>query len=92
MKQIKVGIIGDFNPKNNSHHATNHALQHAATAVGVDIEINWLPTPELEQDTAEQLAPYQAVWCSPGSPYDSMDGALNAIRVARETGLPFIGT
>ncbi len=31
-------------------------------------------------------------FCSPGSPYRSLDGALEAIRFAREGGVPFIGT
>src|SRR5690606_34825706 len=32
------------------------------------------------------------VWCVPGSPYRSMDGALGAIRWTREHGVPFLGT
>ena len=33
-----------------------------------------------------------ALWCVPGSPYRSMQGALTAIRYARENKLPFLGT
>jgi CTP synthase (UTP-ammonia lyase) len=35
---------------------------------------------------------FDGLWCVPGSPYASMEGALNAIRQARESGLPFLGT
>jgi len=35
---------------------------------------------------------YDAFWCSPGSPYNSYIGALNAIHFARENNFPFIGT
>ena len=38
------------------------------------------------------LKPFDALWCAPGSPYKSMDGALRAIQFAREQGWPFIGT
>ncbi len=39
-----------------------------------------------------QLTQVDALWCSPGSPYLSLDGALNGIRFARERGWPIIGT
>ena len=38
------------------------------------------------------LREFDAVWCVPASPYADMDGALGAIRHARETGMPFLGT
>lgn len=88
----KIGIIGDFNPNNRSHVATNEALSHAATEAGTAIEVQWIPTPSLEEHTEQRLRPFQALWCSPGSPYQSMAGALRAIRFAREQNKPFLGT
>jgi len=41
---------------------------------------------------ADNLDGHHGIWCVPGSPYASMDGALNAIRFAREHGRPFLGT
>ena len=38
------------------------------------------------------LRGFHGIWCVPGSPYASMDGALNAIRFARENKVPFLGT
>lgn len=38
------------------------------------------------------LAESAAVWTVPASPYANMDGVLDAIRWARETGRPFLGT
>src|SRR5204862_344720 len=40
----------------------------------------------------ERLSPFDAIWCVPNSPYASMEGALCAIRFARESGRPFLGT
>jgi CTP synthase (UTP-ammonia lyase) len=48
--------------------------------------------PELETDAGARLTAYDAVWCAPGSPYLSLDGALAGIRFARENAVPFIGT
>jgi CTP synthase (UTP-ammonia lyase) len=90
---LRIGIIGDFDSQKRSHTATNDALQHAAQALAVPVEIAWLPTSQFEaEDIASQLEPYDALWSSPGSPYHSMEGALRAIRFAREYGRPFLGT
>lgn len=55
------------------------------------MEFNWLPTALL--DTGEvELQNYYGFWCAPGSPYKSMNGAINGIKYARENNRPFIGT
>lgn len=90
---LHIGIIGDFDSQKRSHTATNDALHHAAQALAVPIEISWLPTSPFEaDDVASGLSPYDALWGSPGSPYHSMEGALRAIRFAREYDRPFLGT
>ena len=88
---LKIGVIGDFNPKNITHLATNDAISHAADANGIGVGIEWLPTRHLERSVAA-LSAFQALWCSPGSPYESMAGALAAIQFAREANIPFFGT
>ena len=90
---LTVGIIGDFDPQRRSHIATNDALRHAATALSVTVECCWLPTQSLAEAGSEaMLQPLDALWCAPASPYNSMHGALRAIRFAREQDWPFIGT
>ena len=92
-KSLSIGIIGDFNPANNSHLATNAALQHAAGALSVTVEPAWVPTQLLADDRyALRLQGYDALFCAPGSPYISLVGALNGIRFARQHGKPFVGT
>jgi len=90
---LTVGIIGDWNGNSSSHPATNEALAHAAGALSVPVDVRWLPTPSLDAEGREGiLRQVDALWCAPGSPYQSMEGALEAIRFAREEGRPFIGT
>jgi CTP synthase (UTP-ammonia lyase) len=90
---INVGIIGDYNPQMSYHIATDESLAHAATALSVSVKSSWVPTESLAKGGVERaLNPFDALWCGPGSPYKSMDGALQAIRFAREQRRPFIGT
>jgi CTP synthase (UTP-ammonia lyase) len=89
---VSVGVIGDFDPEFPPHAATNAALAHSGAVLGVEVEVRWLDTAPLEDIDLDELAEHDALWCAPGSPYRSLDGALRAIRFARESDLPFIGT
>jgi len=88
-----VGVVGDFNPASRSHRATNEALAHTAGALSVDLEVRWLPTESLREAAArDALERCDGLWISPGSPYRSLDGALAAIRFAREGDWPLVAT
>jgi len=54
------------------------------------MEIAWIPT-ESASDS-KSLAGFDGFWCVPGMPYRNADGAMNAIRYARVTRTPFLGT
>jgi CTP synthase (UTP-ammonia lyase) len=90
---IKIGILGDFNPEYRSHLATDASLQHAARALGLEVEAPWVPTLSLLEPGAERaLESFDGLWASAGSPYKSMDGMLAGIRLARVHNWPFVAT
>lgn len=88
--KIRIGIIGDYDGR-PSHLATEESLKHSAGKLAVSVEYQWLPTITFNHDEHD-LNQYDGLWCAPGSPYISMNGAINAIQYARERQLPFIGT
>ena len=90
-RAVRIGVVGDFNPAFHSHHATNAALRQAGEHLGLDLWIEWFPTPAV-QAAPEDLGRYDGIWLSPGSPYDSMEGALRAVEFARRRDWPFVGT
>jgi len=82
-----VGVVGDFNPRNHTHQATNNGLTHAS------IDFEWVPTKDVPVHQPEQrLGRFAGVLIAPASPYQSMEGALAAITFARERGVPLVGT
>ena len=88
---VKIAVIGNWEPERLTHIATNTALRHAADELSIPLITDWLTTTSLESGTAK-LEKYHGILCAPGGPYESMSGALEAIRFARERGWPFIGT
>jgi CTP synthase (UTP-ammonia lyase) len=89
---VRVALIGDFNTGVKAHTAIPGALNLAAVELGCSVHFSWSATGHLERAAADNLDGHHGIWCVPGSPYASMDGALNAIRFARERGCPFLGT
>ncbi len=87
---LSIGIIGDFNAGITAHRAIAPALEMAAAANKTKLQPRWLPTDSIR--SADALRDCDALWCVPGSPYVSMEGALLAIRYAREMRIPFLGT
>lgn len=89
---VRIAIVGDFQPDHETHPATAASIGHAADGRGRDAEAVWVPTPELDGRAAERLAGFHGVWIAPGSPYASMQGALDAITFARTARVPLLGT
>lgn len=87
---LRIGLIGDHDPGIPAHQGIPVALRLAAEERGIELRFEWVGTDDIT--TAVRVAPFQGLWCVPGSPYRSMDGALLAIRCARETRRPFLGT
>lgn len=85
----RIALVGDFKLDVTAHQAIPKALQLAADQLSIDVRPVWVHT---EDVGTSDLASYDGIWCVPASPYASMDGALQAIRYARENGVPFLGT
>lgn len=89
--RISIALVGDFNPSVTAHQAIPLALGLAAAHHRVHIDPVWVPTVQIWESDAE-LAKFDGVWCVPASPYKNTEGALDAIRFARERSVPFLGT
>jgi CTP synthase (UTP-ammonia lyase) len=90
---LRVGLIGDYDPQVKAHAVTLKAIALAAVDLSCEVELRWLQTPSLVAEDAEQrLAECQVLWAVPNTPYESMEGAINGIRFAREHGVPLLGT
>lgn len=85
-----VGLIGDYSQSVPAHQAIPPSLQFAADALHIEVGFEWVPTEEVT--SISRISQFDGLWCVPASPYRSMEGALLAIRHARESAVPFLGT
>src|SRR5579862_4440916 len=85
--RVRIAIIGDRNEQQKAHGAISRALEKGS---GGRADAVWVPTDAVGK--GEGLAEFQGIWVAPGMPYRSDDGVLRAIRHARVTLTPFLGT
>jgi len=90
--EVRIAIVGDFNPEYHTHHAINASLEHAATGLNLLMNSKWVATACAERNAAQIFANYDGLFIASGSPYRSMHGAFAAIQFARTHGWPLIGT
>lgn len=83
-RRPRLALVG-----NHREHVPAHPRLDAL-APHLPARVEWVATETVTDASA--LAGFDGVWVVPGSPYASKDGALTAIRWARETGVPYLGT
>ncbi len=88
----KFACIGDYNSAVTAHQAIPKALELAGQLLNETIEYQWIDTVDITADSVDHLKSFDGMWVVPASPYQNMDGALLAIRTARENNIPFMGT
>jgi CTP synthase (UTP-ammonia lyase) len=84
---IRVGLLGESKDGQLAHLAIPRSLDAASDG---RVEGVWVPTDSVGK--GESLAEFDGIWCVPGMPYRSAEGALEGIRHARVTRTPFLGT
>jgi CTP synthase (UTP-ammonia lyase) len=82
-------ILGEYSPESETHRATDAAIRHSLVAWNAELTTSWISTATITDDDILQA---NGVWIAPGSPYKDLSGALQAIRLARENGVPCLGT
>src|SRR4051812_5859689 len=87
MHTLRIGVVADYSPAVTAHRAIPVALKLAAAEMGCAIDLQWLPTTDVSRKSD-----CHGIWCAPGSPYASTEGALDAIGFARTNNVPFLGT
>jgi CTP synthase (UTP-ammonia lyase) len=87
---VRIGLVGDHDSSVPAHVAIPRAFTMASGILKRPVDYDWIPTQEIREP--ERLRSYDGLWCVPASPYRSTDGALRAIRWAREQKRPFLGT
>ena len=91
--RVKVAVIGKYTELVDSYKSVQEALIHGGIGNDVGVDISWLASDMFtgREKTRELLADFHAVLIPGGFGVRGVEGMLEAIRYARESGLPFFG-
>jgi CTP synthase len=90
---VRIAIVGKYTALVDSYKSVQEALIHGGIANDVGVDMSWLSSDVFTStERAEQiLADFDGLLVPGGFGVRGVDGMVEAIRVARETGLPFFG-
>jgi len=93
MHPQRVIIVGERDEEKRAHLGIEKSLELFGAFRGRALIFEWICSDSLtEKNCAERLGGAGGLWCAPGSPYASTEGALLAVRHARVKEIPFLGT
>ncbi|HBO34103.1 MAG TPA: CTP synthase [Anaerolineaceae bacterium] len=90
---VKIGLVGKYVELHDAYLSVREALKHAALYYGVDVEIEWISSTDLEkmEDVQGALEGVDAVVVPGGFGSRGVEGKIRAARYARENGIPYLG-
>lgn len=90
--RCRIALVGKYIENRDSYLSIAESFQHAGAANDAAVEIEWIDSSELEQgDIAARLRQVDGILVAHGFGARGVEGKLNAIRYARENGVPFYG-
>lgn len=90
---VKIAVVGKYTSNGDAYKSINEALIHAGIPNDSDVELKWIESDSLEHGRPPQefLDDVDALVVAPGFGGRGIEGKIEAIRYARDTGLPFLG-
>ena len=91
--RVRIAVVGKYTEYADSYKSVLEALIHGGIANDVGVEVRWISSEAFtdQQSAAEQLSGYDGLLVPGGFGVRGVEGMVEAIRRAREAGLPFFG-
>jgi CTP synthase (UTP-ammonia lyase) len=88
-RPARIALVGDHSTAIKAHTRIPSILRSTQLGCG-PVEPYWIGTDTV--GTTDDLAGFDGIWLTPGSPYTAINGALRAVETARIHEIPFLGT
>ena len=89
---VNIAIVGKYVNLRDAYLSVIEALRHGGFHHGVKVELNWVSSDDLEDaDVSRAFAGMHGIVVPGGFGWRGVEGKLEAIRYARERGVPYLG-
>lgn len=90
--QVEIAVVGKYMALRDAYKSIFEALCHGAVAHDVKLKLRCIESEELSPGAAdEMLKGVRGVLVPGGFGYRGLEGKIQAVRFARERGVPFLG-
>jgi CTP synthase len=90
--KVRIALVGKYVELQDAYMSVREAVRHAALEVGVEAEICWLHSTELEKGKGwEDLQDSHGIIIPGGFGSRGIEGKIAAARFARENKVPYLG-
>jgi CTP synthase len=89
---VKIALVGKYVELQDAYMSVREALKHAALANGVDVEIGWVHSADLEKEKGWDIVrAADGILVPGGFGSRGIEGKIMAARYAREQQIPYLG-
>jgi CTP synthase len=89
---VKVALVGKYVELHDAYMSVREALKHAALSLGIEVEIAWIHSAELEKGRGwETLRSVDGIIVPGGFGSRGIEGKIQAARYARQERVPYLG-
>jgi len=90
--KVNIALVGKYVELHDAYFSVREALDHAALALGVEINLIWIHSAELERKRLwEKVYEADGIVVPGGFGDRGIEGKIQAIRYAREENVPYLG-
>jgi CTP synthase len=89
--ELRIAMVGKYVDLTESYKSLTEALVHAGIHTASRVNIEYIDSEHLEQAGTAVLAGFDAILVPGGFGKRGVEGKINAIRYARENGIPYLG-
>jgi CTP synthase len=93
-RRVRIAVVGKYTALHDAYKSVGEALLHGGIPHNVGVDIRWIDSDRFDEpayDPAALLAGCDGLLIPGGFGERGVEGMINAIKYARETGLPMFG-
>ena len=89
---IKIALVGKYIELKDSYKSIAESFYHAGAANECKVKLKWIHSAKInEENLEEKLGDVDGILVAPGFGSRGIDGKIEAVKFARENGIPFLG-
>lgn len=89
---VRIALVGKYVELHDAYISVREALKHASLALGVELDLEWIHSVDLEKgDANEMLSDVAGIVVPGGFGSRGIEGKINAAHFARINKVPYLG-